>query len=162
MNQRSLRRYVALMLPQDAAAGNVISPWISFKNFNHIEFLLIKGAGASGEPPTVTFEQAKDASGTGAKALNFPQYSILNAADITAVTAYTDVAVSPVANTITPAAGNTQVMVMVEFDAANLDVVNGFGFVRVRIPDVGATAQLVAAIAVLSEGRYSPDANPFV
>jgi hypothetical protein len=163
MNQRDISQYSPAFTPADASAANVVGPWFSLKNFNHIEFILNKAAGASGEPPTYTFEQAQDAAGTGAKALNFPQYSIKNAADLSAVTAgYTNVAVSPVANTITPAAGNTQNLLVVEFDAQNLDVANGFSFARVRIPDVGATAQLVSGIVRQSESRYlATTQNPY-
>jgi hypothetical protein len=161
MNQRDLALYVSAFLPQDLAAGNVLGRWISLANYNHIEFIVHKAAGASGEPPTLTFEQAQDSAGTGAKALNFPQYSQQNAADITTLTGYTNVTQTPT-NTVTPAAGNTQSLTMVEFDAQNLDVTNNYKFVRARIPDVGTTAQLAGCIARLSEARGGSTVNPFV
>lgn len=163
MNKIGEAQYSPGFVPGDLAAAGTTGKWFSMKNFNHIEFIIVKSAGAAGEIPTFTFLQATSAAGAGSKALNFPQYAIKDNADLTTViTGPTKVAVTPPANTLAPAAGNTQSVIVVEFDAQNLDVTNGFEWCSVTVNDVGTTAQLAACIVRQSECRFDPmTANPY-
>jgi hypothetical protein len=148
-------QYVIGILPGDMAAGALNGDWVSLKNFNHVEVVFFKAAGAAGEIPTFTFEQATNVAGAGAKALNFTRAVVKDGADQTVIGAPTEVTQAS-GNTYAPAAGNTQTIGVVEFDAQHLDVQNGFDCLRVRVNDVGVTAQLVGVLYRLSESRFDP------
>jgi hypothetical protein len=147
------------LMSKDLSAQAWTSAWALLKLFNHVAIHILKAAGASGEPPTFTFQQGKTVSGNNAKALNFTKYKIRDAADVTTVGTFTETAVAST-NTITPAAGNTQEHIVVEFDAQDLDFQNGFNAFNVSIADVGSTAQLCSIMYEFSEPRYSSNVSP--
>jgi hypothetical protein len=155
MMKRGEAQYVAGTVPVNLAAAAQTGDWVSLKNFNHIEIIIMKAAGGNGEPATFTFEQASDVAGTGAKALNFQELSVKDGADMTAIGAPT--LTSPAAgNTYVQSVGDTQSLIVVEFDAQHLDVNNGFDCLRVRAGDVGSTAQWCSVLYRLSEPRGDP------
>ena len=43
----------------DLAAAAQAGDWVSLKNFHHLAIVLLKAAGAAGEIPTITVEQAR-------------------------------------------------------------------------------------------------------
>lgn len=146
----------AALTPKDLAAAAQAGKWISMKMYNHIEIYVIKAAGASGEPPTLTVEQGTDVSGTAAKALNFTRYTRrTHASDVTTIGTPTVTDVAAV-NTLTLAAGNTEELLVFEFDASNLDTANSFDCLRVKFADVGATAQFCAIIYRLTGCKGDP------
>jgi LysM repeat protein len=149
--------YHAIMVPTNLAAGAVAGNWLSLENANHVEFIINKAAGATGEAPTFTFVQATDGSGTGSKALNIPggKYTRKTGADVDAVALPTLVEAAA-GNTIVLAAGDTEEVVVVEFDAQNLDINNGFRFIGITIADPGTTAQYCSILARFSELGIPP------
>ena len=54
----------------------------------------------------------------------------------------------------------TQVIEVIELDAHDLDIANGFAFVQVQINDPGVTAQLAAGLAILTGPRYGGQFPP--
>lgn len=142
-------------VPIDLAAAAQAGDWVSLKNFRHLAIVIVKAAGAVGEIPTVTVEQAQAVAGTGAKALNFTDVYVKNGADLQTIGEFTKVTQAS-GNTYAPAAGNTQLLAVIEFNAEDLDVDGGFDCVRARFNDVGATAQLGALLYVLGVPRYAP------
>ncbi len=131
----------------DGAAQN--GPWVSMENYRRCAIVLRSAAWAGGNA-AVTLEQAQDAAGTGAKALSFDKYyQVFNAAD-TPEDAVSEVAVSNDTYNFT---GANQVHV-IEIRAADLDINNGFTFLRVQTASPGANADLIAAHYVLYKGGY--------
>lgn len=149
------RQIVPAIVPVNLATAANNGDWVSLKNYQHLAVYVLKGAGASGEPPTITMKQATDVSGTSAKALNFTTIYTKNNADVTTVGTFTKVT-QAAGNTYAPAAGDTQGLYLIEFNAEDLDTENGFDCVQVSIPDVGSTSQIGAAWYVLSGPRYTP------
>jgi hypothetical protein len=150
---------VPVIVPVDASVAANNGDWISLKGYAHATFVVFKGAGASGEPPVLTLQQATDVAGTGVKALAFEKILAKSAADITTVGQFTEVT-QTAAGTYTPAAGNVQAMYVIEVEATTLDLANSFDCVRLNVPDVGSTAQLVSAFAILSGPRYGSKPMP--
>jgi len=105
-------------------------------------------------------KQAQDVSGTGAKALNFTRVDAKVGAQ-TGIGTFT---------TVTQAAGNTytdavsaeaQGLFVIDIQADDLDVDNGFDCVQVSIPDTGsAGAQIGCALYLLHEPRYAAATLP--
>jgi hypothetical protein len=148
-------------VPSDLAAAAQSGDWVSLKNFHHVAIVIQKAAGAVGEVPTVTVEQAQDVAGTGAKALNFTDVYTKVGADLQAIGQFTRVE-QALGNTYAPAAGNTQLLAVIEVNAEDLDVDGGFDCVRARFNDVGTTAQLCALLYVLGPARYAPPPSAIV
>ena len=140
------------IVPVDMSVGTNNGTWLSLKDNERVVFLLSKGAGAVGEPPTITLQQASDVSGTGAKNLTFTTiYTKLGATTPGPWTKVTQAA----AATYAPAAGNTVGLIAVEIRAEMLDIANGFRCVRANVAKVGNTAQLGTLVALLGEARYA-------
>jgi hypothetical protein len=146
-------------VPVDMAAGANNGDWISLKDYNHLTILFYKAAGASGEPPTITVQQATDNAGAGAKALNFTEVWTKNNADVQTVGQFTKVT-QAAANTYALAAGNTQAIVAIEIDGDMLDVDGGFDHVRATVADVGITAQVGCILYILSQPRFAEATPP--
>ena len=54
----------------DLQSGANTGDWLNMAVGNHVVIVFTSGVGTDGDDPTLTIEQAQDASGTGAKALN--------------------------------------------------------------------------------------------
>lgn len=150
-------------VPVDLATAGASGDWVSLKNHRHLAIVFFRAAGAAGEPAVITVQQASDVAGTGAKALNFTRVDHKSAADILTVGQFTKVT-QAAANTYSAVggAGNTQAIVLIEFNAEDLDADGGFDCVRATIADVGTTAQLSAMLYVLSGPRYTPPQSAIV
>lgn len=138
---------------QTATAADRTGDWVSLENFNRIAVVLYKAAGTADDDVTLTIEQAQDAAGTGAKALDFTEVAVKQGSDLAAVGRWT---------AVTQAAGNTytdadsaeaQAIWVVEFPADRLDA--GFTFVRGSVGDVGSNAQLGCVLYVLTDLRFA-------
>lgn len=152
-------QFAAGFVPSDLAAAAQSGDWVSLKNYDHLAIVLFKAAGAVGEIPTITVQQAQDVAGTGAKALNFTRIDRKDNADLFTVGQFTKVT-QAAGNTYAPAAGNTQLLAVIEIEAQDLDKANGFDCVRATLNDVGATAQLGALLYILSGSRYAGQYPP--
>lgn len=144
------------VVPKDITGAVQNGQYISLKNYNHLTVILIQGAWAGGTP-AVTLGQAQAVAGTGAKAanLNFYWQKAGLSASVFAKTAV-------VSNTFNlPATANT--VTVLEIDAEELDVTNGFDCVRVSVASPGANADLLSIIYLLKEPRFNgailPDAK---
>lgn len=148
-------------LPVDLAVAGASSDWVSLKLYDHCTFVFFGAVGAAGEPPTLTLQQAQDVAGTGAKALNFTRINVKQAAVNLQGTGQFTKVTQAAANTYTSAAnGDKAKLWILEIEAQDLDKINGFDCVRVTIADVGATAQLAAALFLLSGSRYAQQFPP--
>ncbi|MDX1388947.1 MAG: hypothetical protein R3344_07135, partial [Acidobacteriota bacterium] len=117
-------------------------------------------AGTAGEDPTLTIEQAQDASGTGAKALTFEDIYVKSGADVQAVGQFTKVTQTAASTYVDATHAEVEKMYYVEFDDEDLDVANGFTHVRARIADVGTGAQIGAILYLLLDATHASDVGP--
>jgi hypothetical protein len=162
MNKHILEKLqiVAGIIPIDMEAGANNGDWVSMKNYGRCAIVVYKAAGTAGDDPVITVKQASDVGGTGAKALNFTRIDAKVGLQ-TGIGQFT---------TITQAAGNTytdlvsaeaQGLFVIDIQADDLDVDNGFDCVQVSIPDAGAAgAEIGSALYLLHEPRYSAAAMP--
>lgn len=116
-----------------STSTTVNGTWVSCKNFKRFTAKCQVGAIAASGTFTFRVQQAKDGSGTGAKALKTSA-------------ALTDT-------------GDNQ-DIWLDFMAEDLDVDNGFDFVRIEA--IAATAASVIAAELLGNGdaRYTPVTQP--
>jgi hypothetical protein len=119
--------------------------YVSLKRYPRVRFTISTGAWAGGTA-AVTLLQATAVAGTGAKALALTTY-------------YDDLATTgalakktAASNTFTIGAANKQFVI--EVDARQLDLANGFNCVAVHIASPGANADLYAVQADLYGGRF--------
>lgn len=140
-------------VPVNMATAANNGDWVQLKDYESLLIVLFKGAGASGEPPTLTVQQATAAAGTGAKALNFTRIYTKNNADVTTIGQWTET-IAAAGNTYALAAGDTQAIVAIEIKGDDLDVTNGFCFVQGSVADVGATSQIGGVLYILGKPRY--------
>jgi len=145
--------------PVNLATAAHDGDYVSLKQYHHVAIVMIKSAGGSGEDPTLTIQQATDVSGGNVKALNFTDIYTKQGSDLQAIGKFTKVT-QAAANTYTSAtAGEEQAIWVVEFDADELDVDNGFDCIRASVADVGNTEQLGTILYVLTEPRCA-EATP--
>ena len=143
--------------PVNLAAGANNSDWVLLQRYRRIAILFFKAAAASGsEDPTITLLQAQDNAGTGSKALNIPDGRSWTKTDADLTTIGTFTAGAPSGNTLTVApSAQKQAIWMIEIDAADLDVNNGFCAVQANVADTGSVAQLGSLIYLLAEPRLA-------
>lgn len=139
-------------VPIDTNGAAVTGDYVSLGKYSHLTITIMQGAWAGGTP-AVTLLQATDVAASGAKALGMDWYwtgVALTDDNYTKTAVVSDTFNLPaVANTVT----------IIEVDASDLDVDNGFDCVRVGIASPGASADLIAVHYLLSGSRY-PSADP--
>lgn len=141
------------LVPKDITGAAQTGDYVSLKDYRHLTIILQQGAWAGGTP-AVTLFQATDVAATGEKALSFSKrYTQVGLTG----TGYTETAVASdtfnlpnVANTIN----------VIEIDAEDLDVDNGFDCVCVKVASPGANADLLSIQYILSEPRFQGAAMP--
>lgn len=130
-------------VPINMATGANNGDWVGFQSGKVLVVCFYKNAAGSGtEDPTITLLQAQDAAGTGSKALNVPAGKSFTktGADLSAASFVDGV---PSTNTLTIAASaQSQAIWVIELAPADLDIANGFSFVRAAVADVGITSQI--------------------
>jgi type 1 glutamine amidotransferase len=128
----------------DAFSGTVYSDVINMKNWNHIQFIILKGVGLTGTS-TITVEACDDATPTNVKAIPF-RYTAITSGD-------TEGTPTSAADTgFTTTAGSSQ-LYKVDVDADALASV-GYGYIRLKAVEVVDSPVLGGIIAVLTEGKY--------
>lgn len=143
-------KFIQAIPPIDTTGAGQDGVWVSMKHFKNLAVVLQTGAWAGGTS-AVTLEQASDAAGTGAKAISFTSYLKAYDTDDTpddagAVTAVTS-------NTYT--VGDNANVQVIEVRAEDLDINNGFAFVRVRTATPGSNADLIAGLYLLYNGDFA-------
>lgn len=145
--------------PVDLIAPNN-GDWVSMENFNRCAIVFFKAAGTAGDDPTITVEQATTAAGSGNKALNFRRIDHKQGADLAAVGQFTTVE-QTAANTYTDAtSAEVAAIWVIDIEASDLDVTNGYKFLQAKVADVGTNSQLGALLYLLYEPRYAEKPLP--
>jgi hypothetical protein len=118
--------------PDATAASTVTSDWCDMGKFKKAMAIILAGALGSSATLNAKIEQATDSSGTGAK-------------DITgkAITALTD------------AGSDSDKQAVINVDASELDVANGFDHIRLSMTVATATSD-IAGLVLGFEPRFGP------
>ncbi len=125
--------------------------YVSLKGYSGMTVVIMVDNATTVTGGAVTLKQASDVAGTGEKALAFgTQYAN---ADVGASDTVVETAVT--SNTFTTGTtDNKNALHIIEIDAADLDVANGFDCVRV---DVASMANAVEGVLYILRGaRYAP------
>lgn len=149
---------VGAFRPVDLQTGTNAGDWVSLKHYGHVTAVFHSAIGTAGDDPVLTCLQASDVSGTGSKALNINTAKIFKkqaATSLLSTGTWSSASSDVTTNSWTNATSAEQeAIVVVEFDADELDVDNGFDCFSISVADVGSNAQLGAAYYILSEPRH--------
>lgn len=150
--------------PVDLSSAALNGRWVSMKDLVGMNVLLIAGIGTAGDDPVINLQQAKDASGTGAKTLNI--YDLVYKIGSTAIDAADDVwlkvatidrdnpATSWDSDVGVNGAENT-LLVNCYVLPTDLDINNDFDYIRLQVADVGANAQLGCILYIPDSPSYT-------
>ena len=119
-------------VPVNTTGAAVVGDYYSLKLYNHITFIIVQGAWAGGTP-AVTLHQATNVAAAGEKALAFTEY--FSQTGLTG-TGYAHTAVVSSTFNLTAVAN---IITVIEVEASDLDINNGFDCVRLGIASPGAT-----------------------
>lgn len=143
-------RVIQAFSPKDIVSAGVNGIWVNMANYSKVQVALITGAWAGGTS-AVTIEQATVSTGGDAKALAFTFRYVSLGGQTAGNDAITKTAVT--SNTFT--LGTANQVNQVEILATDLDINNGFKFVRVVLATPGANADLVAGAYILYDADYA-------
>jgi hypothetical protein len=148
---------VPAIIPVNLATGANAGAWVSLKNYSHCTIAIFKGIGTAGEDPVISVLQATAVAGTSSKALNTARLSAkIGATTLAAVAAFTEVTQAAAATYTDAASAENEALWLIDVNAEDLDVENGFDCLSVSIADVGTNAQIGCALYILSGPRYTP------
>ena len=139
--------------PQDAnGASGLNGFWVDISNMQSLTFIMDDGVGTLGNDPAITLQQADSATGGNAKALNVSHYYLKKPAGAaTALTrgfAFEKVTLSTAGNSVVQDDWSEKhVLVAVHIKPIDLDVTNGFHFVRASVSDPNA-AEVIAGLYI--------------
>lgn len=130
--------------------------WVSLKSYNHITIIIAFKNATTVTGSAITLLQATAVAGTGSKALAFSKmWAVVDDAS-TAVPVETAVA----ANTFTTAAVDSKTgFYVIEVDADDLDINNGFDCIRAGTGN--GTATTLTVDYILSGARYGGEPGSF-
>jgi len=123
---------VGVIAPQSAAVGTLTSGWISMSQFEALLAVVQNGTLGASATVDAKVQQATDSSGTGAK----------------------DLAVTVMTQNVKATDDNKVNLINVL--ERDLDIANGFGWVRLSVT-VGTAASLLAAQIFGVNARYAPE-----
>lgn len=160
MNLLDKVQIVSGFLPVDMQDGANTGDVVSMKNYGHLTVVFFKNAGTAGDDPTLTLLQGTDVAFGTNKALNFTSVWTKQDTVLTSEGTFTE-QTQTAANTYTDATSAEDAAIwVVEIDAADLDVANGYDCVRASVADVGTNAQIGCLFYILSEPRYAGSTLP--
>lgn len=149
---------VGAFRPVDMSAAANAGDWVSLKHYKHVAIVFHTAVGTAGDDPTLTISQATDVSGTGSKALAINSAKVFKkqaATNLLSTGTWSSASADVSSNTVTNATlAEQEAIIVVEVDADELDVDNGFDCIQASVADVGTNAQLGACYYILTEPRY--------
>ena len=135
-----------------------VPKWVSLKGYNHVTAIISFKNTTTVTGVAITLAQATAVAGTGTKALAFTKMWA-NLDDASSV-ALTETAV--VSNTFTTSAVNSKTgYYIIEVDADDLDINNGFDCFQVATANGGAATALEVFYILGSVSRYAGDPGSF-
>ncbi len=149
-------QYVEGIVPVDLGGGGANDgDWVSLENYQTCVVIFRSGIGTATEDPTLTMEQATSAAGAGAKPLTFTDIYVKQAAtNLFAVAQYTKTVQAAAATFTNGTSAEQDLVWLLEFAAEELDRANDFVWLRARVADTGAAAQIGGLDYLLVNPRY--------
>lgn len=147
---------VSIIQPVDLNAGVNNGDYVNVKNYQRVTFIVSANNGTAANDLTVTLQQATDAAGTGAKALNFTEIYEKEGTSLASVEQFTKQTQSA-ANTYTSGTnGENELLYVLDVAPETLDIDNDFDWVTVNLNQVGA-AKVGSVIAILHGPKSGED-----
>lgn len=153
---------VQAFVPIDLQDGTNTGDYVSLENHNHVTILFVSGLGSDGDDPVLTTFQAKTGGGGAAKALSHVTspskvWKKQAATSLESVTQWTDASGDSTTNSWdeNDTSAQESLLLVIEFDASDLDADNGYSFIRADVADTGGNAQLGWMCYILSEPRWA-------
>ena len=149
--------------PVDMAAGANDGDWVGLANYERIAVLLFKAAGTAGQDVTITLQQATDNAGTGAKDLACIDTVYRKQGTLTSIGQWTVDEQTAAASWTNDTNAEQAMIALFDVRRRDLDIDNDFDYIRARVADVGAGAQLGAMLyfglqPLYGEGATLPSA----
>ena len=153
---------VTSFIPVDMTTAANTGDFVSLKNWRHCTFVLYKAVGTAGQDPVITLAQATVVAGTDTKAAAIitefrHKLGLAGALDALGVwTTVAQTAATTVDLTVAMAtSAENSGWIIIDIDAEDLDVTNGFDCVQFSVADVGANTCLGGGFYILSDPRYA-------
>ena len=124
--------------------------YVKLDNYNHLTVAILVDNGTTVTGSAITLKQATSAAGAGEKALSFS--TMWANIDIGASDTLVETAVTSDTFT-TSTTNNKDLLYLIEVDADDLDLANGFNWVRAGTAD--ATSAVLSVLYILSGARYA-------
>lgn len=142
--------------PQDMTGTGFTGNVVSLKNHEHVTFIIMVGSYAGGTP-AITLTQGTSVSMGTSKSFTNYDYNWRSAANSNVLTR-ADVT----SGTFNLAADDDGKIIVIEIDASQLDVQNGYDCIRLDCATPGSNADLIAVLAILSGSRYQTPASVII
>ena len=148
----------ANIIPIDLHTGSNAGGWISMRGVGGMLVIVFAGAGAAGDPLTMTLNQGTSISGGGSKVATVITkffHKTLTSTLVTAGSPWT-VVTQAAASTwvLTGAAGNTQRIGVLDVRGEQLDVANGFCYIKNDIAQAATSSQIGCSLYIPYNLRY--------
>lgn len=148
----------------DLATADNTGDWVDMADYDRLVFILLTGIGTAGNDVVIDANQATDNAGTSVKALAKIRRidHKVGATAVGAVAQFTTVTQTAAASydSVGIDEAENEACIVIEVEAADLDMANGFTHVRFDVADVGTGAHLGAALYILYGARYAEDPMP--
>lgn len=155
---------VQAIVPVDFATGDNQGDYVNMAKYRRCVFIVSTGIGTAGNDIVIDAAQATDASGTGAKALAAITRidHKVGATAISAVGTFTTVTQTAAASydSVGIDEAENEALLVIEIDAAALDLANDFTHMRLDVADVGTGAHLGSGIYIMYDPRFIEDPMP--
>jgi len=142
------------------ATADTLGDFVSMKHNDKLYALILMPAGTASEPAVISLQQATDNAATGVKTLNITDLHYKTGADLAAVASWTKVSTIDRQDSVASWSGGTvgaatdQQAVLIRIHADDLDVNNGFSYVRTKIADTGSGARTSVVIYIVPSTAY--------
>ena len=140
-------------VPVDMSTAANTGDWVGLGNYERVVAVLFGAVGTAGDDPAFRLQQATDASGTGAKDLEFTTIHE-KVGTLTDVTAWTRKRQAAAPSYVNAASAESQKLIAVEVQADELDVDGGFTHIQLSVAEVGDNGQIGCGFYILLEPRY--------
>ena len=153
---------VTAITPVDLNTAINPGDYVSLEKYKHCAIVVSAGVGTAASDIAITLFQAQDNAGTGVKALNClvtKRVAVKEAVSLAAVGTYTVPTIATATNAYSSlTSGESTCLYVIDINADDLDVDNGFTHINLSIAKVGAS-KIGGANYHLSQARYMGNAE---